>query len=147
VDRAAVLVAAVGAPAAVGRDLSGALARRLTRLRRGAGGDPHSAYLWHNMLSKAQCEQMIQIATPRMAKSKVVDSVNGREADDPIRTSYGAVLSPLDDEVLMNDVDAKSAMFAQLPTENAEQIQVRAHGLGLQAPRASDSVSNERMLL
>lgn len=124
-DRAAVLVAPVRAPAAPSKEIS--LGRALTRVR--CWADTHSAYLWHNMLSKAQCEQMIQIAGPRMAKSKVVDSVNGREADDPIRTSYGAVLSPLDDEVLMGDVDAKSAMFAQLPAENAEQIQVRVWSL------------------
>lgn len=106
----------------------------------------HRAYLWHNMLSKAQCEQMIQIAGPRMAKSKVVDSVNGREADDPIRTSYGAVLSPLDDELLMGDVDAKSAMFAQLPAENAEQIQVRTV-LWLGGSRLCEQTSEGRMLL
>jgi hypothetical protein len=123
VDRAAVLVSQVRCARAHGegalRDTGGG------RTSADGGWGVRRAYLWHNMLSKAQCDQMIEIAGPRMAKSKVVDSVNGKEADDPIRTSYGAVLSALDDETLMGDVDAKSAMFAQLPIENAEQIQVR----------------------
>jgi len=82
------------------------------------------AYVWHHMLTKKQCDKIIKIATPRLAKSKVVDSGTGKEADDPIRTSYGATVTGRDDEALLKEIDDKIAQLAMLPPENSEQLQV-----------------------
>mmetsp|Transcript_22472 Transcript_22472/g.42798 ORF Transcript_22472/g.42798 Transcript_22472/m.42798 type:complete len:249 (+) Transcript_22472:43-789(+) len=88
------------------------------------------AFLWHNFLTKEQCARMISLATPRMAKSKVVDSKTGGEADDPIRTSYGGVIYPQDDEELIRDIDRKAEKWTMLPSEHAEAIQVLRYADG-----------------
>jgi len=76
------------------------------------------------MLTKKQCERIIKIATPRLLKSKVVDSKTGAEADDPIRTSFGASVTFKDDKILMAEIDEKISQISMLPPENSEQLQI-----------------------
>ena len=50
------------------------------------------AFLYHNFLSLEECDHIIEVATPSMARSSVINA-DGSVGDDPIRTSYGTFLS------------------------------------------------------
>ncbi|EOY15128.1 2-oxoglutarate (2OG) and Fe(II)-dependent oxygenase superfamily protein isoform 2 [Theobroma cacao] len=59
------------------------------------------AFIYHNFLSKEECEYLINLAKPHMAKSTVVDSKTGRSKDSRVRTSseHGEGLQVLHYEV------------------------------------------------
>ncbi|KAG8377989.1 hypothetical protein BUALT_Bualt08G0091100 [Buddleja alternifolia] len=47
------------------------------------------AFLYHNFLSKDECEYLINLATPHMTKSTVVDGKTGKSMDSrPVPLSY-----------------------------------------------------------
>ncbi|KAK3250164.1 hypothetical protein CYMTET_40448 [Cymbomonas tetramitiformis] len=81
------------------------------------------AYIWHKLLTKEECNAIVKLASPRIAKSKVVDSKTGQAADDPIRTSWGTYLTEDDSEVVRT-VNEKVAKFSMLPASHGEQLQV-----------------------
>ena len=68
---------------------------------------------------------------PQDVPSENIDpTVRPLQADDPIRTSYGATVTARDDRQLIADIDEKIAHLSMLPPENSEQLQV---GTGAQA--------------
>nr|AFK45565.1 unknown [Lotus japonicus] len=50
------------------------------------------AFVYHNFLTKEECEYLIDIAKPNMHKSTVVDSETGKSKDSRVRTSSGTFL-------------------------------------------------------
>ncbi|CAA6666727.1 unnamed protein product [Spirodela intermedia] len=60
------------------------------------------ASLYHNFLSKAECEHLIQQAKPRMHKSTVVDSKTGKSMDSRVRTSSGTFLKRGRDKIVQH---------------------------------------------
>jgi len=51
------------------------------------------AWVYHSFMSAEECDHIIGLAAPRMARSTVVDSETGDSVLDPIRTSQGTFLS------------------------------------------------------
>ncbi|KAL8172110.1 hypothetical protein V2J09_023914 [Rumex salicifolius] len=81
------------------------------------------AFLYHNFLSKEECEYLISLAKPHMAKSTVVDSKTGRSKDSRVRTSSGMFLKRGRDKVIRN-IEKRIADFTFIPAEHGEGLQV-----------------------
>ncbi|TJX32875.1 hypothetical protein E8P77_35520, partial [Soehngenia saccharolytica] len=68
------------------------------------------AFLYHNFLSKDECEYLISIAKPHMVKSMVVDSKTGGSMDSNVRTSSGWFLKRGQDKIIRH-IEKKIAVF------------------------------------
>lgn len=51
------------------------------------------AWLYHNFMTAEECDHIMELAAPSMARSTVVDADTGNSVLDPIRTSQGTFLS------------------------------------------------------
>ncbi|KAK4429436.1 putative prolyl 4-hydroxylase 3 [Sesamum alatum] len=87
------------------------------------------AFLYHNFLSKEECEYMINLAKPHMTKSTVVDSKTGKSKDSRVRTSSGMFLRRGRDKVI-RDIEKRIADFTFIPVEHGEGLQVLHYEVG-----------------
>lgn len=87
------------------------------------------AFIYHNFLSKEECEYLISVAEPHMAKSTVVDSKTGRSKDSRVRTSSGMFLRRGRDKIV-RDIEKRIADFTFIPTEHGEGLQVLHYEVG-----------------
>ncbi|KAK4804882.1 hypothetical protein SAY86_004699 [Trapa natans] len=81
------------------------------------------AFIYHNFLSKEECEYLIHLAKPRMVKSTVVDSKTGKSMDSRVRTSSGMFLRRGQDKVIKG-IEKRIADFTFIPVEHGEGLQV-----------------------
>ncbi|XP_010539828.1 PREDICTED: probable prolyl 4-hydroxylase 3 isoform X1 [Tarenaya hassleriana] len=81
------------------------------------------AFVYHNFLSKEECEYLIDLAKPRMVKSSVVDSKTGKSKDSRVRTSSGTFLRRGKDKII-RDIEKRIADYTFIPVENGEGLQV-----------------------
>nr|XP_048331393.1 probable prolyl 4-hydroxylase 3 [Ziziphus jujuba var. spinosa] len=88
------------------------------------------AFIYHNFwLSKEECEYLIGLAKPHMAKSTVVDSATGRSKDSRVRTSSGMFLKRGRDKII-RDIEKRIADFTFIPVEHGEGLQVLHYEVG-----------------
>jgi prolyl 4-hydroxylase len=76
--------------------------------------------IFHNFLSPAECQQLIQLAEPRMAPSTVQLE---KLATVPDRTSYTTNLLKHETDVV-KQVESRAVMFANYPMDHLEPLQV-----------------------
>ncbi|XP_012829596.1 PREDICTED: probable prolyl 4-hydroxylase 3 isoform X2 [Erythranthe guttata] len=72
------------------------------------------AFLYHNFLSKEECEHLINLAKPHMVKSSVVDTETGKSIDSRIRTSSGMFFKRGHDSVI-GAIEKRIADYSQIP--------------------------------
>ncbi|KAF3678576.1 Prolyl 4-hydroxylase 5 [Capsicum annuum] len=87
------------------------------------------AYIYHNFLSKEECEYLISLSKPHMQKSSVVDSSTGKSMDSRVRTSSGTFLARGRDKVI-RDIEKRIADFTFIPVEHGEGLQVLHYEVG-----------------
>lgn len=87
------------------------------------------AFLYHNFLSKKECEYLIDLAKPHMAKSTVVDSKTGKSKDSRVRTSSGMFLKRGRDKIISN-IEKRIADFSFIPADHGEGLQVLHYEAG-----------------
>lgn len=87
------------------------------------------AFVYHNFLTKEECDHLISLAKPHMHKSTVVDSETGKSKDSRVRTSSGTFLARGRDKIIRN-IEKKIADFTFLPVENGEGLQVLHYEVG-----------------
>ncbi|KAJ1380029.1 Prolyl 4-hydroxylase, alpha subunit [Sesbania bispinosa] len=87
------------------------------------------AFLYHNFLTKQECEYLISIAKPNMQKSTVVDSETGKSKDSRVRTSSGVFLPRGRDKIVRN-IEKRIADFSFIPIEHGEGLQVLHYEVG-----------------
>jgi len=87
------------------------------------------AYIYHNFLSKRECEYLIELATPHMVKSTVVDSGTGKSKDSRVRTSSGTFLQRGQDKIVRT-IEKRIADFTFIPVEHGEGLQVLHYQAG-----------------
>uniref|UniRef100_A0A5B7BPA0 procollagen-proline 4-dioxygenase n=1 Tax=Davidia involucrata TaxID=16924 RepID=A0A5B7BPA0_DAVIN len=87
------------------------------------------AFVYHNFLSKDECEYLISLATPHMQKSTVVDSKTGKSKDSRVRTSSGTFLARGRDKIIRN-IEKRIADFTFMPVEHGEGFQVLHYEVG-----------------
>lgn len=87
------------------------------------------AFIYHNFLSKAECEYLIKLAEPHMTKSTVVDSTTGKSKDSRVRTSSGTFLQRGQDDVIKT-IEKRIADFTFIPVEHGEGLQILHYEVG-----------------
>lgn len=87
------------------------------------------AVIYHNFLSKEECEYLINLAKPHMKKSTVVDSETGKSKDSRVRTSSGTFL-PRGRDKTIREIEKRIADFTFIPAENGEGLQVLHYEVG-----------------
>ncbi|XP_006828848.3 probable prolyl 4-hydroxylase 3 isoform X2 [Amborella trichopoda] len=87
------------------------------------------AFLFHNFLSKDECEYLISLAKPHMEKSTVVDSTTGQSKDSRVRTSSGMFLKRGQDKIIQS-IEKRIADFTFIPVEHGEGLQVLHYEVG-----------------
>jgi prolyl 4-hydroxylase len=81
------------------------------------------AFLFHNFLSKQECEYLITLATPHMEKSSVVDQQTGKSKYSGVRTSSGVFFRRGQDKVI-RDIEKRIADYTFIPIEHGEGLHV-----------------------
>ncbi|XP_019177432.1 PREDICTED: probable prolyl 4-hydroxylase 10 [Ipomoea nil] len=87
------------------------------------------AFVYHNFLSKYECEYLINLAKPHMQKSTVVDSETGKSKDSRVRTSSGTFLHRGRDKIIRN-IEKRIADFTFIPAEHGEGLQILHYEVG-----------------
>ncbi|KAE9466331.1 hypothetical protein C3L33_01742, partial [Rhododendron williamsianum] len=87
------------------------------------------AFVYHNFLSKDECEYLINLGKPHMKKSTVVDSATGKSTDSRVRTSSGTFLARGRDKIVQN-IEKRIADFAFIPVEHGEGLQILHYEVG-----------------
>ncbi|KAI4321656.1 hypothetical protein MLD38_035014 [Melastoma candidum] len=87
------------------------------------------AFVYHNFLSKEECEYLISLAKPHMVKSTVVDSKTGKSKDSRVRTSSGMFLRRGQDKII-REIEKRIADFTFIPVEHGEGLQILHYEVG-----------------
>ncbi|PIA56703.1 hypothetical protein AQUCO_00700811v1 [Aquilegia coerulea] len=87
------------------------------------------AFIYHNFLSKEECNYLINLAKPHMEKSTVVDSATGKSKDSRVRTSSGTFLQRGRDKTI-RDIEKRIADFTFIPVEHGEGLQILHYEVG-----------------
>uniref|UniRef100_A0A0E0M996 procollagen-proline 4-dioxygenase n=1 Tax=Oryza punctata TaxID=4537 RepID=A0A0E0M996_ORYPU len=106
-------------------------------MRGGEKGEPWTevlsweprAFLYHNFLSKEECEYLISLAKPHMKKSTVVDASTGGSKDSRVRTSSGMFLARGQDKIIRT-IEKRISDYSFIPVENGEGLQVLHYEVG-----------------
>jgi prolyl 4-hydroxylase len=81
------------------------------------------------LLSDDECQQLIELARPRLARSTVVDPVSGVNAVADYRNSEGMFFH-LEETPLISSLDRRISRLMGGPLENGEGLQVLRYGPG-----------------
>lgn len=76
-----------------------------------------------NLLSDAECEELVASARPRMARSRTVQAKTGGEEINPVRTSDGMFFQRAETP-LIAVLEARIATLFGWPVENGEGLQI-----------------------
>ena len=79
--------------------------------------------LFGGLLSAEECDEMVQLATPKLSRSTVVNAATGAYDVHEARTSRGAHFERGENE-LVRKIEARIADLTSLPVENGEPIQI-----------------------
>ncbi len=82
-----------------------------------------------NLLSDAECEDLIALAKPRLARSLTVETKTGGEEVNADRTSNGMFFQQ-GENPLVQRIEARIARLVQWPVENGEGLQILQYGPG-----------------
>ncbi|XP_073281205.1 probable prolyl 4-hydroxylase 3 [Primulina huaijiensis] len=112
----------------MGRDEWGGLGKRGEQWTEVLSWEPRAS-IYHNFLSKEECEYLINFARPHMKKSTVVDSKTGKSKDSRVRTSSGMFLRRGQDKIIRT-IEKRIADYTFIPAEHGEGLQVLHYEVG-----------------
>jgi prolyl 4-hydroxylase len=112
------IVAGTPAIRAADRDVSVVMAMTLPRV-----------VVFADLLSAAECAELIALARSRLARSETVETSTGASAVNPARTSEGMFFEPGEFAVCAR-LEARIAALVGWPLENGEGLQVLRYGPG-----------------
>ena len=82
-----------------------------------------------NLLSNEECEQLIELAKPRLARSLTVATKTGGEEVNADRTSNGMFFQRGEND-LVRRIEERIAKLVNWPVENGEGLQILQYGPG-----------------
>lgn len=82
-----------------------------------------------NLLSEQECEELVALAQPRLARSLTVATKTGGEEVNADRTSNGMFFQRGENE-LVRRIEARIAELLNWPVENGEGLQILHYGSG-----------------
>ncbi|KAE8668918.1 putative prolyl 4-hydroxylase 10 [Hibiscus syriacus] len=99
------------------------------------------AFIYHNFLSKEECEYLIDLAKPHMEKSTVVNSETGKSKGSRVRTSSDTFLPRGRDKIIRN-IEKRIADCTFIPVEHGG-VQVLHYEVGQKYERHYDYFMDE----
>lgn len=81
------------------------------------------------VLSDDECQQLIELARPRLARSTVVDPLTGVNAAADYRNSEGMFFRPAESSFISR-LDQRISRLMNAPVENGEGLQILRYGPG-----------------
>ncbi|CAM6026275.1 unnamed protein product [Sphagnum balticum] len=100
--------------------------------------------LFHNFLSADECDHLINLARPKLAKSTVVDTNTGKGIESKVRTSTGMFLTFVDRKhKVIEAIERRISVYAMVPVENGELLQVLRYEPGQYYKAHHDYFSDE----
>ena len=90
--------------------------------------NPH-VVVFGGLLSDEECEQLIALAKPRLARSLTISTVTGGEEVNADRTSNGMFFQRAENE-LVRRIEVRIARLVNWPQENGEGLQILRYGPG-----------------
>ncbi|CAL1409536.1 unnamed protein product [Linum trigynum] len=85
------------------------------------------AFIYHNFLSKTECEHLISRAKPHMVRSKLISLDTLTSIESSKRTSTQA---PVGSSNVVRDIEKRIADFTFIPVENGERLTVVHYEVG-----------------
>ena len=82
-----------------------------------------------NVMSSEECEQLINLARPRLTPSTIVDPMTGKNIVSDKRTSYGMFFK-LNENAFISRLDQRISEIMNLPVEHGEGIQILYYPAG-----------------
>lgn len=80
-------------------------------------------FMYHNFLTPEECDHMIKLAEPHLARSGVISDSEGNTGVSEIRTSNGMFLTRNHDPIIAN-IERRIARWTLLPVGNGESFQI-----------------------
>lgn len=96
------------------------------------------------LFSAAECAHVAALSGPLLTSSVVVDSVTGRAMPHPIRTSEGAVLGPIQQDLVVEALNRRIAAATGTRVEQGEPLTVLRYAPGQQYRLHHDCLPGER---
>lgn len=96
------------------------------------------------LFTSDECAHIAQLAVPRMTPSVVVDPATGRQHAHPVRTSDGAVLGPVQQDLVVHALNRRIASLTGTQVEQGEPLAVMRYAPGQQYRLHHDCLSGER---
>ncbi len=85
--------------------------------------------LFGNVISKEECEQLIELSKPKLHRSTTVENVSGKAEHHKNRTSYGTFFQ-INETPLIERIDRRVSELMQLPVLNGEGLQILHYQIG-----------------
>lgn len=85
--------------------------------------------VFRDLLSDAECDELIELARPRLSRSETVVNRTGESEVNAARTSQGMFFSRGEGE-LVSAIEARIAALLNWPVERGEGLQVLRYGVG-----------------
>lgn len=110
--------------------------------RAGLARSPSVQTLPH-LFSAVECAHLMQLATPLLTGSAVVDSRTGRKSPHPVRTSFDAVLGPIQQDLVVHALNLRLAAATGTDVEAGEPLIVLRYDPGQQYREHHDCLPGE----
>jgi prolyl 4-hydroxylase len=97
----------------------------------------------HNLLTVAECEEIIALGEAHLTHSQVVGG-DGKNVESNARTSHGLFFDEeyMRQSPLLRSVEYRIAKWTQIPKENGESFYLLRYELGMPELQNEESISN-----
>lgn len=95
------------------------------------------------LFSSDECAHVIALSAPLLAPSIVVDSRTGKQSQNPIRTSFGAVLGPIQQDMVVHALNMRIAAATRTRVDQGEPLVVLRYQPGQQYREHHDCLPGE----
>lgn len=95
------------------------------------------------LFSPDECAHLMTLSMPLLVPSIVVDSRTGRQSPNPIRTSFGAVLGPIQQDLVVHALNLRIAAATQTHVDQGEPLVVLRYEPGQQYREHHDGLPGE----
>lgn len=95
------------------------------------------------LFSPDECMHLMALSEPLLVPSIVVDSRTGRQSPNPVRTSFGAVLGPIQQDLVVHALNLRIAAATQTSVDQGEPLVVLRYEPGQQYRAHHDGLPGE----
>lgn len=95
------------------------------------------------LLTPAECAHVTDLARPFLARAVVVDPATGKLMEHPVRTSDGAVLGPIQQDLVIEAINRRIAAVTQTRSEQGEPLTILRYAPGQQYRPHHDCLPGE----